>query len=157
MRWRRTVDNIDRCILDRLQGGFPVEAEPFRTIAGELGLDTLDLIARIARLLDQGVISRFGPLYQVERMGGTYLLAAMRVPDDDFERVAAVVNAHPEVAHNYRREHIFSMWFVVAAQSLPAAQAVVAAIERETGCRVFPMPKEREFFIGLRLLVRETA
>ena len=157
MRWRQTVDNVDRCILDRLQGGFPVEAEPFRTIAGELGLDTLDLIARIARLRDQGVISRFGPLYHAERMGGTYLLAAMRVPEEDFERVATAVNAHPEVAHNYRRQHIFSMWFVVAAQSVLAAQGVVTDIERETGYRVFPMPKEREFFVGLRLSVREAA
>ena len=71
-------------------------------------------------MLDDGALSRFGPLFQIERAGGQFVLAAMQVPEDRFDAVAAQVNALPEVAHNYRREHRFNMWFVLACTVAPA-------------------------------------
>jgi DNA-binding Lrp family transcriptional regulator len=78
----------------------------------------------------------------------------MRVPPDRFDEVAARVNALPEVAHNYRRDHAFNMWFVVAAESAPAVDATIARIERDTGLPVLAFPKEREYFVELRLPAR---
>jgi hypothetical protein len=92
-------------------------------------------------------------MYHAERMGGALTLAAMQVPAADFERVAALVNAHPEVAHNYAREHAFNMWFVLATETPARVDAVIADIERETGHRVYNMPKLEEFFVGLRFTV----
>ena len=89
-------------------------------------------------------------MYDMERLGGQFTLCAMRVPPADFERVAALVNAHPEVAHNYAREHRFNMWFVIAADAA-ATEALVAQIERETGCAVLSLPREEEYFVELRL------
>ena len=62
-------------------------------------------------------LTRFGPMFQVERMGGAFVLAALAVPEADYERVAELVNALPEVAHNYRREHALNMWFVLATET----------------------------------------
>ena len=79
------------------------------------------------------------------------MLAAMAVPEDRFATVARQVNAHVEVAHNYRREHALNMWFVLASEAPERIDAVRADIERETGLTVLPMPKVEEYFVGLRL------
>jgi DNA-binding Lrp family transcriptional regulator len=105
---------------------------------------------RLAALLDSGTLSRFGPMYHAERLGGGLTLAAMQVPPEDFERVAEIVNAFPEVAHNYAREHALNMWFVLATETPERIGQVIAAIERDTGYKVHNMPKQEEFFVGLR-------
>jgi DNA-binding Lrp family transcriptional regulator len=102
-------------------------------------------------MLAAGTLTRFGPLYDAERLGGAFPLCAMRVPAADFERVAALVNAHPEVAHNYERAHRFNMWFVLATAERAQIPPVIAAIEAETGLPVLNLPRQREFFIDLRL------
>jgi DNA-binding Lrp family transcriptional regulator len=144
---------LDRAIVNRLQGGFPISERPYAEVAAELGTSEDELLRRIDALLESGVLSRFGPMYHAERMGGALTLAAMQVPAADFERVAALVNAHPEVAHNYAREHAFNMWFVLATETPARVDAVIADIERETGHRVYNMPKLEEFFVGLRFTV----
>ncbi|KPK69518.1 MAG: protein nirG [Acidithiobacillales bacterium SM23_46] len=145
------MDSLDRAIVNRLQGGFPVSERPYADVATELGTSEDELLARIDTLLESGALTRFGPMYHAERMGGALTLAAMQVPGEDFERVVKRVNAHPEVAHNYAREHDFNMWFVLATETPEQIAAVIAAIERETGYRVYNMPKLEEFFVGLRL------
>jgi DNA-binding Lrp family transcriptional regulator len=145
------MDSVDRAIVNALQQGFPVSEQPFRDAGALLGLGEDELIARIKRLLEDHVLTRFGPLYQAERLGGAYALAAMRVPRADFERVAAAVNALPEVAHNYERDHEFNMWFVLATESGDGIARAAGRVERETGLPVYLMPKREEFFVGLNL------
>ncbi|MCG6954299.1 MAG: AsnC family transcriptional regulator [Betaproteobacteria bacterium] len=145
------MDELDRAIVNRLQGGFPLCARPFAAAAAELGTDEATLIARIGALLANGTLTRFGPLYDAERMGGAFTLCALCVPEDDFERVAARVNAHAEVAHNYARDHAFNMWFVLATAAPAGIARVIGAIEAETGLTVYDFPREAEYFIDLRL------
>jgi DNA-binding Lrp family transcriptional regulator len=133
------MDEIDRAIVNGLQGGFPLCPRPFAAAAKKLGLGEKDLLERLRCLLAEGVLTRFGPMYDAERLGG------------DFARVAALVNAHPEVAHNYEREHRFNMWFVLATRSAADTQRIVAAIEGETGCAVMQLPRLEEYFVELRL------
>jgi DNA-binding Lrp family transcriptional regulator len=145
------MDDIDRKIINALQGGFPIAEQPYAEAAEKLGLDEATLISRLDALLADGTLSRFGPLYDAERLGGAVTLAAMAVPDAHFDAVCELVNDHPEVAHNYARDHAFNMWFVVAAESRERIDAVLNTIEAETGCDVFDMPKEETFFLQLRL------
>ena len=145
------MDDIDRAIVNNLQGGFPLVARPFAAAAAGLELAEEALIARLRRLLDERVLTRFGPLYQIERMGGAFSLAALRVPRADFDRVAGIVNAMPEVAHNYEREHDYNMWFVLATETPDGIARAIANIERATGLRVLSLPKLREYFVELKL------
>lgn len=147
------MDKIDRAIVNTLQQEFPLSERPFAEAAALLGLRESDLIERVETMLEDRVLTRFGPLFQAERLGGAYALAAMRVPRDDFERVAAAVNALPEVAHNYERDHDFNMWFVLATETADGIARAVERIERETGLHVYLMPKREEFFVGLNLPV----
>ena len=145
------MDETDRAIINALQGGFPICDEPYREVAGKLGIAEDELIERLRRLLEQRVLTRFGPMFQVERMGGAFVLAALAVPEADYERVAAQVSALPEVAHNYRREHAFNMWFVLATETPEGIGQAIAKIEDVTGLKVHAFPKLREYFVEMKL------
>lgn len=145
------LDHTDRRIINRLQGGFPLVDEPYRQVAAELGLGEAELIARLQSLLERRVLTRFGPLFQVERMGGAFVLAALAVPEERFEAVAEQVNALPEVAHNYRREHALNTWFVLATETPEGIGRAIARIEADTGLPVYAFPKEREYFVEMKL------
>ncbi len=147
----RAFAALDRRVINALQDGLAISERPFAEAAERLGIDEEDLIARLGRLLETGVLSRFGPLYNVANMGGAMTLAAMSVPEARFDEVAEIVNGHVEVAHNYRREHRFNMWFVVACEAPEEIAAVLADIERRTGLPVLDLPKEEEFFLELKL------
>lgn len=141
----------DLRILERLHGALPLSDRPFADVAAELGIGEDLLIERLRQWLAQGVLTRFGPLYQIERAGGRFVLAALAVPESRFDAVTAIVNAFPEVAHNYRRAHALNMWFVVATESPEQADAALRRIEAATGLPVRAFPKEREYFVELKL------
>ncbi len=145
------LDDIDRRLINALQGDFPLVREPYRQLAAGLGLSEAELLSRLDAMLERKVLTRFGPMFQIERAGGAFVLAAMKVPEQDFDRVAAQVNAFPEVAHNYRREHALNMWFVLATATPAGIAEAIAAIEAATGLPVFPFPKEREYFVEMKL------
>lgn len=145
------MDETDRRIVNALQEGLPLCERPFAEAAGALGLSELELISRVESLLERRILSRFGPLFDAERLGGAFSLCAMSVPPEDFERVAALVNAHPEVAHNYERDHRFNMWFVLATDSVSRISQVISLIESETGLPVLNLPREEEYYVGMRL------
>ncbi len=147
------LDDVDRRIINRLQGGFPVCEHPFAAVAGELGISETELISRLDILRKSACMSRFGPMYNAERLGGDVTLAAMAVPEERFDEVAELVNAHSEVAHNYARDHHYNMWFVVAAEQPEQIAEVLGLIEAETGLTVLNLPKLEEFFIGLKVAV----
>jgi siroheme decarboxylase len=147
------ADPTGRAIINGLQGGFPLTHRPFRDAAAKLGLTEDELIEGVSHLIDTGRLSRFGPLWNAELLGGGVCLAAIAVPPHRFDEVADLVNAHPEVAHNYERSHALNMWFVVSADSSGRIEEVIAEIERETGLAVYAMPKTREFFVGFRVEV----
>ncbi|MGF1640981.1 MAG: Lrp/AsnC family transcriptional regulator [Rhodospirillales bacterium] len=144
------MDAVDRRIVNALQGGFPVTETPFADAAAALDLDADALIRRIERLLADGWLSRFGPMYDADRLGGAVTLAAMAVPTADFDAVADAVNGHPEVAHNYARDHALNMWFVIATEAPERIPDVIGEIEAETGLAVLEMPKIDEYFVGAR-------
>ena len=145
------LDPLDRLLLDRLQDGIAVTERPFAALAEEVGLAEATVIARTRRLRETGVLTRFGPMFNAEKMGGAFCLCAMAVPPARFDSVAAIVNGFAEVAHNYEREHRLNMWFVLAAERPERISEAAAEIERATGIEVLLLPKEAEYFVGLKV------
>ncbi|NOV32673.1 Lrp/AsnC family transcriptional regulator [Methylomonas sp. ZR1] len=145
------MDAIDKAIINRLQQGFPVCAAPYQRVAEELGLVEAELLSRLQNMLADGVLSRFGPMYHAEQMGGALTLAALKVPEARFDEVTEIVNSFPEVAHNYARNHLLNMWFVLATEQPEQVATVIAEIERLTGLTVYNMPKISEYYVGLQL------
>jgi len=145
------IDATDRDIVNALQSGLPLTPRPYADAAASLGISEAELIKRLRRLLEAGDLTRFGPLWHAEKLGGALTLAAMSVPPEDFERAAEIVNSFSQVAHNYERDHEFNMWFVLATEQPEEVKIVIAEIERETGYPVLNLPKLEEFYVGLRL------
>ncbi|WP_298421453.1 AsnC family transcriptional regulator [Rhodoblastus sp.] len=145
------LDDIDRKIINGWQGGFPLTPRPFAEVAQDIGLSEDEAIERIRALREANVISRFGPMFNADALGGAFCLCAMAVPEERWENVVEAVNARIEVAHNYQREHRLNMWFVLASDRAERISEVCAEIEQATRLRVFAFPKLREFFVEFRV------
>jgi DNA-binding Lrp family transcriptional regulator len=148
---KRAPDDTDRRLINAIQGEFPLSERPFAEVGVLLGLAEDEVIARLQSLLDDRVLTRFGPMYQIERMGGAFCLAAIAVPEAQWTSAVEAVNALPEVAHNYRREHALNMWFVLATETPEGIADCARRIEAATGLVVHLFPKEREYFVEMRL------
>ena len=144
------MNEVDRNIINRMQENFPVCDQPFATLAEQLNLEENELLQRVQSLLDDGTLSRFGPMYNIEMLGGVYSLVAMHIPAHDLDEVIKTINAYPEVAHNYERDHEFNVWFVLAAETETQIKDLLEDIEKQTGYPTFDMPKLDEFYVGLK-------
>lgn len=147
------MDVLDRKIISLLQAGFPLSEEPYLEVAQQLGIEEQALLDRLSNLLEKNTLSRFGPMYDAQKLGGAFSLVAVRVPEEDFDKVTEIVNSYPEVAHNYKRDHDYNMWYVLATDSPEKIAEVNSDIEKKIGMKVFNMPKLDEYYIGLQLPV----
>lgn len=143
------MDETDRRIINSLQGNFPISEHPYQQVAEQLGISEDELLKRLELLLENRTLTRFGPMYDIQKLGGNFSLCAIRVPSERFNEISEIVNSFPEVAHNYERDHEFNMWYVLATESLKQIDITNQAIEEKTGLKVYNMPKLQEFFVGL--------
>jgi len=141
-------DDAKHHLLNDYQRNFPLEPRPFARIADELGLREDDVLAMLADLQAGGTVSRIGAVVRPNTVGAS-TLAAMAVPAERLEEVAALVSARPEVNHNYEREHALNLWFVVAAADKAAVKATLDAIAAETGLPVVDLPLQTAYHIDL--------
>ena len=135
-------------LLNPWQRGFPLVREPFAHIAGTQGLSTAEVLAGYARLQEEGALSRIGGVF-AGNAGGAALLAAMAVPPERLDAVAAVVSSHPGVNHNYQREHHFNLWFVMTGQDDAAVRAAMRSLEEATGLSALQLRMQRAYRIDL--------
>lgn len=133
-----------------MQENFPVCERPFATLSEQLNIEENELLQRVQFLIDDGTLSRFGPLYNIEKLGGIYCLVAMHIPENDLEKVINTINSYPEVAHNYERTHELNVWFVLAAETETQLENLLKDIERKTAYSTYKMPKLDEFYVGLK-------
>lgn len=145
------MTRLDLKIINRLQYGLPICEHPYAEVAKELKIKESVLISRLERLLADRTLTRFGPMFHAEHLGGALSLAAMAIPEDEFDKVAKIVNDMPEIAHNYKRTHELNMWFVIATEEPEQLDFVVSDIEEKTGYKVYNMPKKEEFYVGFYL------
>jgi len=110
----KTLDAIDQELLNLIQVGFPIEPRPFSFLADKLGTSEDDVLARIARLKDEHIIRQISMIFDTRALGYRSSLIATRVPDGRIDDAAAVINEHPGVSHNYRRNHEFNIWWTIA-------------------------------------------
>jgi DNA-binding Lrp family transcriptional regulator len=141
------LDERDRLLLNNVQGGFPLTSRPFLEIGERLGMAEDEVMARLQRLLDEGALSRFGPVLNATALGGARTLAAIHVPPERIEEVAATVNSFDAVSHNYQREHLFNLWFVVSSEEPAEVERVLSAIREKTRLPVMDLPALEEYFV----------
>src|SRR5690554_4809252 len=143
------LDEFDRRLLNRVQHGLPLVRHPWQALSVELEASEERIRQRLQELLDEGTLTRFGPMYDIEQLGGAFTLAAMQVPEQRFDEITRLLNDIPAVAHNYRREHQYNMWFVLATATPQGIQDCINQIEAATGLTVLNLPKEKTYHVGL--------
>ena len=143
------LDLVDKHLLNELQKGIPLQTNPFANIARQLEISEQEVVDRVQRLKSEGYWTRFGPMFNIERFGGQFVLCAMQVPEEMFNFVNEVVNGFAEVAHNYKRVHRLNMWFVLAVENPSEINKVCLSIEIKTGLKVYQMPKKKEYYVNL--------
>ncbi len=142
------MDDIDKAILNRIQSDFPITSRPYLTIADELNLTEAEVLDRISRLKQMGIIRRIGGNFVPAKLGYVSTLCAAKVPEDKIERFADVVNRFPGVTHNYLRENSFNVWFTFIASSIEEIEQNLKDIEQETGIKeILNLPATRVFKI----------
>jgi DNA-binding Lrp family transcriptional regulator len=141
-------EGLRLALLNPWQHDFPLQREPFAVIADALSLPTERVLSGYRELLDDGSLSRIGGVFAAGA-GGAGTLAAMAVPPERLEAVAAIVSAHPGVNHNYEREHRFNLWFVMTGRDRAAVDAAIDALEAATGLTALRLRMLRPYRIDL--------
>lgn len=145
------LTNNDLNVLRLVQRHFGFSVKPFKDIAEKLNLSEQDVIHILSKLRDEGFITRIGPFFNLDRSSGYVSLVAMIVPEEKFKEISMLVNEYQEVAHNYKRNHQFNMWFVLAAKSIEDAMKLLEEIENKTNLKTYNLPKLKEYNLDLYL------
>lgn len=144
----RQYSKLEQRLLNDFQHGIPLSPTPYADIAKQLGVYELTVLENLRRLQTEGVISRVGAVFRPNRIGVS-TLAAMAVPDEELDAVAAIVSSFDEVNHNYARNHHYNLWFVVVATDDQTLQTTLTEIGKQCGYRVMDLPMQEDYFIDL--------
>jgi siroheme decarboxylase len=143
------LDTIDKAILNRIQSDFPIDPRPYEIIARELDLTEQQVLQRVQTLKDEGIIRRIGGNLVPHKVGFVSTLCAAKVPVDQIDAFAAIVNKYAGVTHNYQRENAFNIWFTFIAPSREEIAQNLARISRETGVTtILNLPATKVFKIN---------
>ena len=148
------LDDTNKKILNSIQLNFPIDARPYRVIAEKLGLSEKELIKRIQKMKDEGLIRRIGGNFSPDRLGYHSTLCAAQVPQEKIEIFTQTVNQYPGVTHNYRRENEFNIWFTFIADSVEKIEANLREISKKTGVEgILNLPATHVFKISANFKV----
>lgn len=142
------LGELERRLIDAFQRDMPLVPHPYAAVADSLGCTEAAVLDALGGLIADGAVSRVGPVFAPNRAGAS-TLAALAVPAERLDEVAALVNGYPEVNHNYEREHRYSLWFVVTAADRARIDEVLADIERRTGLAALDLPLVEAYHIDL--------
>ncbi len=148
------LDELDRKLLNLLQGSFPIAPRPFEHVAGLAGLPEDEVLTRTKRLLDERIIREITPIFDTRVLGYSSMLVAAKVDAENPWRAAKIINSHPGVSHNYLRDHDFNIWFTVATEpgSALGLEGTLEVLQRLTGAEsVRQLPTLRLFKIRMDL------
>jgi siroheme decarboxylase len=148
------LDELDKRLLNLLQGSFPLAPRPFAGVAELAGVSEQEVLARTERLLDERIIREITPIFDTRVLGYSSMLVAAKVDPENPWRAAKIINGHPGVSHNYLRDHDFNIWFTIATEpdSRLGLEGTLDVLQRLTGARsVRQLPTLRLFKIRMDL------
>jgi DNA-binding Lrp family transcriptional regulator len=148
------IDDVDRRLLNLMQGSFPLASRPFASVAQAAELTEDEVMRRVQRLLDDRIIRQVTPIYDTRALGYGSMLVAAKVDPEHPWRAAKIINSHPGVSHNYLRNHEFNMWFTLAVEgeSKLGLQGTLDVLQELTGAEsIRQLPTLKLFKIRMDL------
>jgi DNA-binding Lrp family transcriptional regulator len=142
------MDAIDKKILNIIQTRFPLEPEPYKVVGEQIGLSENEVVTRVKKLKEKGIIRRIGAVFDLGKLGFASTLCAAKVPADKIKKFVEAVNSYPGVTHNYRRNHEYNIWFTFIAPTIDDIEKALKEISDKTGITgILNMPAKRKFKI----------
>ncbi len=142
------MDRIDREILNEIQSRFPLRSRPFREVGKKLRLSEKEVLRRVSRLKEEGIIRRIGANFNSRRLGFTSTLCAAKVPENKLSDFIEAVNRYPGVTHNYERDGDYNIWFTFIGESTKTIEQALEEIKIGTGIHeLISLPAEKIFKI----------
>ena len=148
------LTDLDKRLLNLMQGRFPIAERPYQHIAAEAGITEEEAMATVAHLLDERIIRQVTPIFDTRALGYSSMLVAAKVDPENPWRAATIINAHPGVSHNYLRNHEFNIWFTIATEpgSKLGLEGTLDVLAREAGAEsVRQLPTLKLFKIRMDL------
>lgn len=145
----------DRQLLEAAQQGLEITPRPFAALARKLDMEENEVISRLKSLRESGYIRRLGGIFSSRRLGWESILLAARVPRDDFAGVRDIINSHPGVSHNYRRNHDYNMWFTLSVPPEQDLQAEIEKLEERTGLDFLQLPRLKRYKLGVKMKMKD--
>ena len=144
------MDKVDRRILNEIQKKFPITSRPYMSLARKLRLKEKEVMERVQRLKDIGIIRRIGASFNAKSVGFSSTLCAAKVSESRIEEFVSIVNTYPGVTHNYEREGEFNIWFTLIAPSRKRIAQILTQISRRTGVKdILDLPALKTFKISV--------
>lgn len=144
------MDEIDKTILNIIQTDFPVDIKPFDLLAKRVGIGEDEVLKRIKKLKETGIIRRIGAVFDTRKLGFASTLCAARVSEEKLKKFVEIVNSYPGVTHNYRRNHEYNVWFTFMASTEEEVKKSLTEISKKTGITdILNMPARRNFKIDV--------
>ncbi len=148
------LDQIDLLILDALQDDLPLTPRPWKEIGDQIELSEEECLERICRLKEIGIIRNISPVLESRKFGlNAGSLIAFHIPEERIDKVAAIINSYPEVSHNYRRDHYYSIWFTIAGRTGEEIELILSDIQKRAGISdedMISLPTIRSYKIDVR-------
>jgi len=149
------MDVINHKLLEIIQDGFPISPEPYKDLAIALGISEEEVIDRVRKLQERGIIRRLGAIFDSRKLGYKSTLCAIKVPEEQIARVAEIINSYPGVTHNYLREHDYNMWFTLIAPSKEHIDKICDEIILKSGIDdLMQLPAKRFFKIKVKFSMK---
>ncbi len=142
------MDDLDRRILNEIQSDFPIETKPYLVVGRRLGIAEEEVVRRVQRLKEKGIIRRIGANFDSREIGFTSTLCGARVPKEKLDGFVAKVNSYPGVTHNYLRLSSINVWFTLIAPSEERIRECLREIEEATGVSgIMSLPAQKMYKI----------
>ncbi|MGB9588366.1 MAG: AsnC family transcriptional regulator [Armatimonadota bacterium] len=142
------MDYLDRQLLNIIQVDFPIASRPYQILAERLGISESEVLERVHRLFETGIIRKIGPSFDTRRLGHVSILVAARVPEERVDEVAHIISSYPQVTHNYGRKSEYNLWFTLICRDEGEMNDILESIKSRTGISEMHMlPAERTFKI----------
>ena len=148
VKLKADLDDLDRAILNEIQSNFPLVPRPYAEMGKRVGASESEVLERVRYMHEAGIIRRIGANFTSRKLGYTSTLCAARVPPENLEHFAEVVNRYPGVTHNYLRKHRYNVWFTLIAESRERLTQILDEIRETSGVtEILSLPAEEVFKI----------
>ncbi len=105
------LDELDRRLIEETQQGLPLVAAPYQLLAEKLASTEAEIIDRLQRMMERGVVRRIGVVPNHYKLGYRYnLMTVWDVPDEEVTRLGRSIGALDFVSHSYERPRHLPLW-----------------------------------------------